>query len=291
MRTAALLALLVLTWTTPSSAAPPRTDAEREAAMSRIVWRDGQSLSLPISEGTLKAPAPVRQLLGQDAVTVYEATNGLAAPAGIEAMLFDPTSQSIVYFQKLGSGYVALDDWDQVDADAMLAEIKENTEASNARRREAGVAPLTVKGWLERPHLDKASNSVRWSIDVVDASGASNVNSIALLLGRDGYERLTWVGAKDALAGGLLTTAGASFDFGQGRRYVDHVAGDRVAEYGIAGLVAATLGVKTASKLGLLAILAVSAKKGGALLLVPLLAGLALVKRLVARRKPPATDA
>jgi len=72
-------------------AKPPQNEQERVAALQRLIWRDGQTLTLPLSGGALRAPANIR-LVGSDAATVLEATNGVDAPAGIEAMLYDPAS-------------------------------------------------------------------------------------------------------------------------------------------------------------------------------------------------------
>jgi uncharacterized membrane-anchored protein len=106
------------------------------------------------------------------------------------------------------------------------------------------------------------------------------------VLARDGFERLIWVGAKkDAGENDLLKVAQASFAFPMGSRYGDFQAGDKVAEYGIAGLVASVLGAKVAAKLGLFALIAVFAKKIGVFVLVPLFAIAAWVKRRFARNK------
>ncbi len=203
-------------------------------------------------------------------------------------MLYDGRADTLVFFQKIADGYVRLDDWDDVDADSMLKSVSEKTEEDNQQRRASGLGALHVVGWLERPHLDKSTNVVRWSFEATSEKSGSLVNSVALLLGRDGFEKLTWIGTKASLNDGLMKTAQGSFEFPPDGRYVDHQSGDKVAEYGIAGLVAAVLGVKTAAKLGILAALAVFAKKFGILLLVAAGAVLGWFKRLFGRKSPPA---
>ncbi len=281
-----LAAFLALAFVTAAAAKPPQTEEERNAALRSLTWRDGEALALPLSHGTLHAPEGVRQLLGKDAAALWEALNGVDAPSGMEASLFDPGTEALVFFQKLGSGYVKLDDWEEVDADAMLKSVSENTEADNARRKAAGIPGLHVVGWREKPHLDRATNTVRWSFEARDEENGELVNSVALVLGRDGFEKLIWVGAKkDAGDNDLLKVAQASFAFPLGGRYDDFRAGDKVAEYGIAGLVASVLGAKVAAKLGLLALAAVFAKKIGVFLLVPLFAAAAWMKRRFTRNK------
>jgi uncharacterized membrane-anchored protein len=120
------------------------------------------------------------------------------------------------------------------------------------RRKAVGLPGLHVVGWRERPNLDRTTNTVRWSFEARDDESIELVNSIALVLARDGFEKLIWVGAKkDAGANDLLKVAQASFAFPLGGRYGDFQSGDKVAEYGIAGLVATVLGAKVATKLGL----------------------------------------
>jgi uncharacterized membrane-anchored protein len=265
-----------------ADAKPPQTDEEREKALQSLTWRDGELLTLPVSRATLKTPPGVRQLLGTDASTLWETLNGVNAPHGTEAALYDPKSEALVFYQKLGDGYVKLDDWDEVDADAMLKAVTENTEADNGKRKVSGLPGVHVVGWLERPHLDRANNTVRWSFEARDEQSGPLVNSIALVLARDGFEKLVWIGPKrDGGTADLLKVAQANFAFPVGARYGDFQSGDKVAEYGIAGLVAAVLGVKVATKLGLLALVVVFAKKLWFLVLVPLAIGWRWLKRLV----------
>lgn len=286
MRYLVAAALVTLSLISAAAAKPPQTEEERSAALDALTWRDGEVLALPLSRGTLQAPGGIDQLLGKDAATLWETLNGVDAPFGMEAALYDPDTEALVFFQKLGSGYVKLDDWEEVDADAMLKAVSENTETDNARRKAAGLAAVHVVGWRERPHLDRATNTVRWSFEAHDEKNGELVNSIALVLARDGFEKLIWAGAKkDAGGNDLLKVAQASFAFPLGGRYGDFQAGDKVAEYGIAGLVASVLGAKVAAKLGLFAVIAVFAKKIGVFLLVPLFAIGAWVKRKLARNK------
>lgn len=281
MKRSILAGLVLFALVSAAAAKPPQNDQERTAALQSLTWRDGEALTLPVSQATLQAPSPVKQLAGADATTLWEALNGLEAPANTEAALFDPASQTIVFYQKLGDGYVKLDDWNDVDADAMLKSVTDDTEANNDRRKAAGFSAIHVVGWLERPYLDRANNTVRWAFEARDEESGSLVNSIALVLGRDGFEKLVWAGPKTGTdTPELLKTAQASFAFPAGRGYTDFQPGDKVAEYGIAGLVAAVLGAKVAGKLGLLAVAAVFAKKLWFLVFVPLAVGWRWLKRV-----------
>jgi uncharacterized membrane-anchored protein len=104
------------------------------------------------------------------------------------------------------------------------------------------------------------------------------------VLGRDGFEKLTWVGPKSAMGSDMLKVAQSSFSFPIGGHYTDFKAGDRVAEYGIASLVAAVLGAKVTAKVGLIVLLAAFAKKAGALIILPFLLVFGWIKRLTSRK-------
>jgi uncharacterized membrane-anchored protein len=264
----------------------PKTDAARKAAIQALTWREGELLELPSSRGTLKTPKGFDQLLGQNAVSLYEILNGVEAPRGTEAAIYDKKSTAIVFFQNIsGGGFVRLDDWDQVDADAMLKSVSEKTEAANAKRKEVGISPIHVEKWLERPHLNRATNTVRWAFELTEDGSEPLVNSVALVLGRDGFEKLVWAGPKSALNDGLLNIALESFSFPVGGRYADYKDGDKVAEYGIAGLVASVLGAKFAAKVGLFAALAVLLKKFGVFIVIGAGAVVVWLWRVIGRKK------
>ncbi len=205
-------------------------------------------------------------------------------------MLFEPKSADIVFYQKLGDGYVRLDDWNDVDADAMLKSISENTETDNAKRKEVGISALHVVGWVEPPYLDRSTNTVQWAIEVKDDSGDSVLNRVAIVLGRNGYEKIIWIGREGVAGSELLKVARSSFSLPTGGHYEDHQEGDRVAEYGIAGLVATALGAKVAAKIGLIAIIAIFAK-AGVLILIAIGVLFGWIRRLFSRRgiTPPAS--
>ena len=267
MRSLLVACLGLLAFGLTASAKVPHNQEERSAAIKSLTWRDGQALTLPFSHGTLKAPDDVRQLVGPDAVSLWEILNADDALSGIEAALYDPRDKALVFFQRLGGGYVRLDDWNDVDADAMLKAVSEDTEEGNAKRRRAGLPAIRVVGWLERPRLDRETNSVQWAFEAIDDRDGPMVNSVALVLARDGFEKLTWIGKKDDESRRLLGIARSSFSFPAGGRYADFQPGDKIADYGVAGLVAAILGAKAAAKVGVLAGLVVLAKKFGVFLL------------------------
>jgi uncharacterized membrane-anchored protein len=143
----------------------------------------------------------------------------------------------------------------------MLKGIKDNTEAANADKKAQGITPLHVLGWVKQPAYDSATKTVRWAINAKDEGQSEPiVNSVALVLGRHGYEEFTWVvdQSKYVSSGGMLDRVVAAQHFDQGARYQDYISGDKLAGYGIAALVGTAAGatlVKTGALVGLLLLL------------------------------------
>src|ERR1700741_391077 len=91
------------------------------------------------------------------------------------------------------------------------------------------------------------------------------VNSVAVRLGRTGYEKLTAVtdSSNYSSLGGPLNVMLSAFSFPPGGVYADHVSTDRAAGYGVAALVGMLVGAKVAK---------VAAAGGLALFFKPILA-------------------
>jgi uncharacterized membrane-anchored protein len=200
------------------------------------------------------------------------------------------SGDSDVYYEWRDEGYVSDSDWSDVDGDELLKQYHDSTEAANEERVTNGFKPMHVTGWLEPPHYDAATKTVTYALELGD-DGGSWANAVALRLGRAGYTEFTWVGPIEQFksASGrpeLLNQALASHAFEEGYRYADFKEGDKVAAYGVAGLVATALGVKF-SKGIIAAVIAfvIAGKK----VIIPLVvvAGVAIMKfgrRLIGRR-------
>jgi len=153
------------------------------------------------------------------------------------------------------SGYIKDDDAKDWDADELLQNLKDGTEAGNEHRRELGVSEIQVTRWVERPAYDAQTHRLVWSAEAREKSGKDTdptVNYNTYVLGREGYVSLnlitnaSTVEADKPSAHELL----AAVNFNEGKRYTDfNGSTDKVAAYGLAALV----GGIAAKKLGLLA--------------------------------------
>jgi uncharacterized membrane-anchored protein len=147
-------------------------------------------------------------------------------------------------------GYVKDDE--EIDAAALLDSIKEGTKAGNEERRRRGWAELHITGWRFEPRYDAATQRLEWAIDGV-SENLPVVNFNTRLLGRKGVTSATLVADPESLdaAVGEFKDVLSGFDYTAGERYADVQEGDRMAEYGLAALIAGG-GAAVAAKSGLL---------------------------------------
>jgi uncharacterized membrane-anchored protein len=198
------------------------------------------------------------------------------------------------------AGYVKDDEAAKLDADAILTSIREGTEAANRYRQEHGFQPIQVVGWSEPPRYDGVSHQLTWAVEGKGKGSVVNFNT--RILGRKGYASINLISVPTALAQDRASVAPllAATHFQPGARYEDFTPGkDKVAEYGLAALVAGGAGAVALKlvKVGLIAkfwnvILGflIAAKK---LIIALVVGGMAAIRRLFGRKKaepaaPPA---
>jgi uncharacterized membrane-anchored protein len=135
------------------------------------------------------------------------------------------------------TGYVKDDD--TIDPDALLESLREGTEAGNKERAARGWAPLKLVGWKFPPRYDAQTRRLEWAIDA-QSEGVSVVNYNTRILGRHGVTSATVVADPQALDEAVrdFKSVIQNFSYVNGERYDEYKQGDKVAEYGLAALVA-----------------------------------------------------
>ena len=158
-------------------------------------------------------------------------------------VVLSPDKEWFVVFTFSNDGYVKDDDRN-IDAKGILASIKEGTEQANKTRRERGWSTLEVVGWQQPPFYDPQTNNLTWAIKGRSDNGTS-INHSTRLLGRRGVMNVDLVLEQDALSSAMpaFTTLLTSFSFKPGQKYSEFTSGDKIAEYGLAGLVLGGAGV------------------------------------------------
>jgi uncharacterized membrane-anchored protein len=231
---------------------------------------------------TIALPEGYSFLDGDEARKAMEFMGNRPDPA-TRGLVVKDGSDWYIFYEFADEGYIRDDDAADLDPDNILKSIREATEAANEYRREHGAAPFNVDGWAEVPSYDKTTHHVDWAV-LGSSTDGKTVNAFTRVLGRKGYIRMTLVTMPEALAASRAEAAlifgGTTFD--EGSRYADFKEGeDKVAEYGLAALIAggagaAALKVGIFAKLGKILIGVLIASKK--LIVVALVGGVALVK-------------
>jgi len=297
----AVAAIFAVSFAPVSLAQEEQPEAEDSAA--KAVWQAA-------SQAMVHGPTTV-QLKDQAELALPEGYGFVPPKQGAELMdalgnstddrfigLIFPTAQEdanwFVTMDYEPSGYIKDDDAKEWDADELLQNLKDGTEASNDHRRDIGVAELEVTRWVEKPAYDAQAHRLVWSAEargkgVADQDPTVNYNTY--VLGRQGYVSLnlitnsSTVEADKPAAHQLLEAV----NFNSGKRYGDfNESTDKVAAYGLAALV----GGLAAKKLGLLAGLGVLiAKFAKVIIAVVVGAGAAISKWLKGRGGGDAANA
>jgi uncharacterized membrane-anchored protein len=238
--------------------AQPQEPATEEAdPFANISWQEGPVTAQIGSESRLSVPRECEFTNAAGARQFMIATEN--PPSGNEqGVLVCDMSEAdgdewFVVFSFDPSGYVKDDDASELDADAILASIRQSNEIGNQERAKQGWARLDITGWAKPPYYDLQTNNLTWAL-AGSSEGSGVVNHSVRLLGRGGVMHADLVVAPERLA-----TTLPDFDriigthaFVEGRKYSEWKPGDKVAEYGLTALVAGGA-VAVAAKTGILA--------------------------------------
>lgn len=154
-------------------------------------------------------------------------------------------------------GYVSDKDAEQIDAKALLDQIREATNEHNEELKERKIAPIFVSGWNEKPHYQKSSHQVIWAIDAKDedkeTAPITITNYNTRILGRKGVLSMNLVTLPDDLSKDKSKVSAilANTSYTKGNRYEDFVPGtDKDAGIGLAGLILGGGAAAAAAKMG-----------------------------------------
>lgn len=198
--------------------------------------------------------------------------NGLIGPADLDWFV-------VLWYED--SGHVKDDEKDELDADALFKEMKENEKYSNEMRRERGMDTLTFTGWAREPFYNDQTNNLEWGRYLEAGSGGTSVNYSTKLLGREGLMDVTLVCAPEQMDEVLPMYQDMllGFRYKPGNTYAEFQDGDKLAEYGLTGLIVGG-GAVVAGKLGLFAVLGKFFAKAWKMIVIGLIAVVAFLKKL-----------
>jgi len=242
---------------TPAPSAPPPAAAEEQYR-----WQLGPK---PLELGhdvQLSLPAGY-VFLGMPDADRFLKKNGSFDNEGVLGVVMSQDEKQswgiILDYQE--AGYVKDDE--KLDSGALLKAIREGTEQGNKERQAHGFPALTVGDWSEAPRYDHATHRLIWALPATSTNGTT-INYNTRVLGRRGFVSLNLLSGADRIATEKANAATllAATTFKNGARYEDFdKKHDKVAEYGLMGLILGGAGIAAAAgKVGILA------KLGGLLL-------------------------
>ncbi len=162
-------------------------------------------------------------------------------------------------------GYIKDDE--QIDAAALLKQLKEQNVASNERKRQQGYPTMTLEGWAIPPRYDSSSKRLEWGTRFIsDADKQPVVNVSTRILGRSGYTSAVLVTSPATLDADLADFKSAlkDYDYVSGEKYSEWKQGDKVAAIGLGALVVGGAAAVASSKGGLKGILLAIGAAGAA---------------------------
>lgn len=250
LKAAFLTALLALTASASSQAQGSGDPKEEEyvAKLRALDWVRGPRTVEIGGNSTLSLPEGYVYLDAANTKKFEELNENLSD--GKEVMIAPKNLQWSAYLIFEDEGYVKDDE--KIDADAILKSLKEGTEEANEERKRRGWSELHVVGWSIPPAYNSGTKRLEWAT-LLQAQGGQSTNFFTKVLGRRGFTTIILVSAPDNTAAAVSALNGVltGYRFNQGETYADWRPGDKVAEYGLAGLIAGGA-VAAAAKTGLL---------------------------------------
>ncbi|WHO71677.1 DUF2167 domain-containing protein [Rhizobium sp. BT03] len=274
------------------------SDAEKPL-LEKLDFQQG-AIKLPEAKATLNVPQGFYYLNSADTKTVLvdiwgnppqaaEGTMGMIFPAKYAPTDIEAWGSVVQYS---ADGYVSDADAATTNYDELLQSIKDSIRENNVEREKQGFQKITLIGWASTPHYDKSAHAMHWARDLLfgdDMRAPHTLNYSVRTLGRQGVFEFDFVAGLNQLKEieAVIPTVTTLVQFDTGMAYTDYVEGDKIAAYGMAGMIAAGAGAKIAAKVGLLAIALVFFKKAGILVVVVAGAALRFAKGLFNRNKTP----
>ncbi|MDE0835627.1 MAG: DUF2167 domain-containing protein [Akkermansiaceae bacterium] len=225
---------------------------QHEDFISSLSWQTSGTVALD-GRATLEVP-PSHRFLGKgDASKLMDYYGNLTD--GSELGFISPDNMEwFAVFEFSDVGYVKDDEKDKLDADEILTQLKEGQEAANEELSRRGMSTMQVLGWHTPPFYNTKTNNLEWAIRLSSSEGGEMLNYKTKILGRRGVMDVVLVCDEGQLATVVpqYQEILAKFAYNTDESYASYTKGDKIAEYGLIGLIAGG-GLLVAAKSGLLA--------------------------------------
>lgn len=140
-------------------------------------------------------------------------------------------------------------DDETIDPAAILELLQKGNAYANEERRKRGWPEIHLIGWQVEPHYEPDTKRLSWAT-LNESNGEKVVNYTTKVLSRTGVATVVLVTNPDSLDRSVaeLKTQLNGFAFNPDQTYAEFRVGDKVAEYGLTGLIvggAAAAAIKT----------------------------------------------
>ena len=254
--------------------------AKFREVFNKIEWKkDGEGMLGQLA--TIKIPDGYRYTGAAGTIKLMEAYGNLTS--GAELGYIAPLDLGwFAVFEFENSGYVKDDEKNQLDADQILQQLRQGQVEANKELAKRGMPTLEVLGWQTPPFYNPQTHNLEWAIRLHGSDGSSIMNYKTKILGRRGVMDVVLVCDEKQMAATVTAYQQLlqGFAYRKEHSYAAFTQGDKVAAYGLTGLIVGG-GLLAAAKTGLLA-----------KLWKPLVAGVvaigAFLKRLIVGKKKEA---
>jgi uncharacterized membrane-anchored protein len=226
--------LFVVAAIAPSVAQQPEGPGSIGTQIQNLGWKVGPSEGKIAGRATIAIPAKYMFLGAADTSKFLTLMRNLPRN---DSYTFAPNDLNwFAIFDFEDTGYIKDDE--KIDADAVLQSLKEGNARGNEERKRRGYPALTLEGWFVPPFYDTGTKRLEWATKLSSEGGVS-VNYRIRLLGRAGVMSAVLVSDPDSLDKDIrvFKTALNDFSFDPGQQYSEYRQGDKIAEYGLTGLI------------------------------------------------------
>jgi uncharacterized membrane-anchored protein len=230
----------------------------RDSVESKLVYQYGK-IDLENGLASLTIPKGYKFLNAEQSNYVLTELWGNPPSDALGLLLpedISPLSDNFTYAVEISyseDGYIEDDDAEDIDYDELLESLQKDAADSNPERIKQGYETIKLIGWASKPFYDNKTKKLHWAKEF--QFGDSEINTLNYnirVLGRKGYINMNAIGDMEILPMFKkdINPILASIEFNAGNKYGDFNPDlDKVAAYGIGGLVAG----KLLAKVGILA--------------------------------------
>lgn len=208
--------------------------------MSALNWIHGAASINIAKVATLNLPAGYTALIPPDSESFLR-LNGNPTPAGRpDDFIVASENNNATWFADLSYidvGYIR--DNDTFDPKSLLKIQQDLNERDNTLRQQQKMNRAKFVGWALLPSYNPDTHRVEWAFQLASSDGARTEDLNIRVLSRKGYIHVILVDTPDRIPTDMpiLNSLISGLTIDEGNQYADYKLGDRLAPYGINGLI------------------------------------------------------